>query len=114
MYFYTRALSYAKKNSLYEALAFANRGISFYNMEMYQESLNDLEFAIQRNIPNEFLPEAKNLLFECQQLTKRLSNPNAYVPKIELPRNDKFTRLAKSLTIKYNEEFGRFIAAKLF
>lgn len=110
--FYSRALCFAKVGSIFEGIAYGNRGTCFFQMGMFRKALKDFDSATNTNCPDQFLAQIQGYRIECQKLAKQRNQHSKRTPKMKLPVDKKIPCMANVLEIKGNKEFGRYIAAK--
>ncbi|XP_031631949.1 uncharacterized protein LOC116346156 [Contarinia nasturtii] len=65
---YNESLCYARYDSKNLGLAYANRSACFYQLEMYEECLADIEMAIKSGYPENFHWKLKNRKIDCQKM----------------------------------------------
>lgn len=108
---YNQALCFAEPDSIYEGLAYGNRGKCFYQLGFYHNALDDFKFSVQKKCPDEFLNDTHRLRAQCKKEAKNRYRVKTMVPKMKLPPNEQFPCMANVLDIKYINGYGRCVVA---
>lgn len=111
---YNESLCHAEGKSEAIGLAYANRSAVYYEMKLFEKSLNNIEFARHNGYP------VKNILIldkraeKClQQIqadgeVKKDDDPFDFI-QLKNEINPKLTFVSKCLELRRNEKFGRYI-----
>lgn len=87
--------------------AYANRSAVYFELKLYDKSINNIELALKNNFPK----ENEKILFErrekCRKMRKNSTQKNFF--KLSLPPNKKIPFIASCLEMKTNEKYGRLI-----
>lgn len=114
MEFYNRSLMFSEIGTDHVSLAYANRSACFFNLNMFDKCLIDIEYAKKANYPEKLMAKLDNRKAECIKLQHVLSIGTTKMirnPKLDFAANKHFPCMANVMEIKRNNEFGRFIAA---
>ncbi|XP_031619234.1 SET and MYND domain-containing protein 4-like [Contarinia nasturtii] len=112
MDFYSASLCFAEIGTENVALVYANRSSCFLSLKMYEKALIDIELAKQTNYPDRLLPKLEERRAKCLRLMEtEIIEQSQFEPKLSFQPHDRFNCLANVLDIKYNDQFGRFVAA---
>ncbi|XP_055326481.1 uncharacterized protein LOC129580260 [Sitodiplosis mosellana] len=113
MTWYNRSLSYAEIGSENVALAYSSRSACFFNMELYEKALIDIETAKSANVPEHLLVQLEQRQQECHELMQTAQKPKVTRDfKLSYEANKNFPCMVDVVEIKYNQEFGRHLVAK--
>lgn len=112
MEYYNQSLIFAEPGTENVGLAYANRSACFIEMQMYDKCLIDIELAEKENYPEKLREKLQKRKTECISLMQNHESKRYYnEPKLSFDGNKKFPCLANVLTIKKNDQFGRYIEA---
>lgn len=110
---YSRALCFAKRGTIFEGLAYGNRGLCYFQLGLYHSALTDFDSAAQKMCPEQFLSNIQDLRVECQKLAlKKAHRMKTRTPKMKLAADKQIPCMANVLEIKGNKTFGRCVIAK--
>lgn len=111
MEYYNQSLRFAEGGSENVALAYSNRSACFFKLNMFDESLADIELAKKEKLPKRLLPKLEQRQKKCFELLEMAKREPEYPPELDYPANKNFPPLANKVDIKCNEQFGRLLAA---
>lgn len=104
MEFYDRSLCFAPVDSKRMSILFAKRGFCFFNMEMYNNSLNDIEFALGMDHPQEIAATLYESRDNSIQMISKKSQRVSIVPALSFEADDKIPCMANVLELKRDAE----------
>lgn len=107
---YNRAICTATNvSSEFVGLAYANRSACFFELQMYENCLVDINLAKEAKFPQRLMAKLDNRRDKCLAFIKAGSHPIPFEPKLSFESHPKYTEMANVLEIKRNSEFGRHI-----
>lgn len=109
--FYDKSLKFAETGTKNVALAYSNRSASFFKMQMYKETLVDIELATNENLPADVAKKLQNRKTESIALLPTCEQPSEHLCGLNYKPDKNFPSMANVVEIKYNEEFGRHLVA---
>lgn len=112
MEYYNQSLIFAEPGTENVSLGYANRSACFLNMQMYDKCLIDIELAEKANYPERLRKKLEKRKAECLRMMQDHESKRYYAePKLSFDADVNFPCLANVLTIKKNEQFGRYVEA---
>lgn len=112
MNLYNKSVCFAENGSENVILAYANRAECFFQMQMYQEALNDIELTKCANMSSRLISKLDVIEQKChQQLAASNEMPSKCSIQLSFATNDNFPCMSNVLEIKSNKEFGRHLIA---
>lgn len=107
---YNKSLCHAEIASEHVSFAFGNRSLCFYEMEMFEECLTDIQFAKDANYPESLMYKLDNRKANCLARidVRNVSGPLKF-PILSFKADAKIPGLANILKINHNNQFGRHI-----
>lgn len=108
---YNESLCFASKENVNLGLAYANRSAVFFEMKLYEKSLNNIQMAVDHNYPKENLEVLKKREEKCESLmnqkVKLSSHWNFF--KLSEKQNKKIPFVIESLELNVNDKYGKHI-----
>ncbi|KAL7045419.1 hypothetical protein ACKWTF_002227 [Chironomus riparius] len=107
---YNQSLCYAESESENLGLAYANRSAVYFEIKLYDQSLNNIVLAEKNFYPKENLSILYQRRLKCEEFTRNESKK--YVQnyfKLSLPTNKKLPFVASCLKIENSKKYGRHI-----
>ncbi|XP_055308389.1 SET and MYND domain-containing protein 4-like [Sitodiplosis mosellana] len=109
---YNKSLCFAEVGTENVALAYSNRSACLFRVHMYNEVLIDIDLAIRAKLPAHLLPKLEQRKKDTLKLMSIIKRKEESKPKLSYIADKNFPCMANVVDIKYNEEFGRHLAAK--
>lgn len=112
---YNKSLRFATAGSENIGLSFANRSACFHRLQLYENSLTDIELARKANYPQNLMHKLDEREAHCSKMMKELAESNdakKMTFELNFPPSEKFPELANVLDVQNNDEFGKHIVAK--
>lgn len=108
---YNESLCYAENESENISLAYANRSAVYFEMKLYQRSLENIELARTHNYPIKNLEVLKIREEKCRDLMKNGFKESQDMPpfKLTYDPHKKYPSMANCLELKSDKKFGRYI-----
>lgn len=109
---YNASLCYAPHESESQGLAYANRSAVYFEMKLFNVSLNNIELAKKCGYPVKNISTLDRRAEKCrQQVENEVTKDEKSYDFIKLSRevNAKLPFVAKCLEMRENKKFGRFI-----
>lgn len=104
-------LSFAKKETADMGFAYGNRSACFFEMNMFDECLRDIEMAKKSNYPRNQLNKLELRAAKCRKFMNdtdfMLTLPKIREPKLSFNDHAKFAGVADCLKLQENVEYGR-------
>lgn len=104
MEFYDRSLCFAPVDSKRMSILFAKRGFCFFNMQMYNDSLIDIEFALGMDHPPEIAAKLYEFRDNSIQMISIKSQRLSIVPSLSFEADDEIPCMANVLELKTDME----------
>lgn len=106
---FNRSLCFAENGSDHIGLAYANRSACYFQLEMYKESLIDIELAKKANYPERLMPKLEKRKDECLKAIADGKQAEKHVPKLRYAPHAPFPGTANVLEMKVDRKNGRHI-----
>jgi tetratricopeptide (TPR) repeat protein len=111
---YNRAITYARTKS-YLSLGYAGRSAVFFEINCYEESLKNIEWARENGFSYDKLAKLKGREKKCNQYIMEGRRNVAEDPwnffKLSYPANEKIPWIVDCLEVRTTEKYGRGIYA---
>lgn len=110
--FYNKAICFAPNNSENLCIAYANRSAVYFQMEMFEECLVNINMVYKiNNYPNNLWDKLKQRENKCKAI---ISEDNPYddewkEPKLNFPPHDNVPYIANCLEMRRNQQYGNHI-----
>ncbi|XP_037032670.1 uncharacterized protein LOC119071743 [Bradysia coprophila] len=109
---YNKSLCFAENGTDAVSLAYASRSFCFFEFEMYDECISDIELAIQANCPEKSMKTLEIRKLICLKAMKTSAKRTPAKPQLSFASSDTIQSMANVLTIERNDKFGRHFKAK--
>lgn len=111
MAFYNCSISYAESDTESLAYALGNRSSCFFQLNLFQECLIDIERAKEAGYPSLQISKLNAREQECKEQLKQAKNNESYVrePQLDFDEHKEHRGVAGCLNIVKNEAFGRHL-----
>jgi uncharacterized FlaG/YvyC family protein len=110
---YNESLCYAESESENAGLAYANRSAVYFEMKIYDKSLNNIELARSHNYPEKNLHILMKREEKCKEMMKKQSTQSSLLSenffKLSHEAYANFKNIAKCLELKCDKKYGRYI-----
>lgn len=107
---YNESLCSSESTSEHRGHAYANRSAVYFELKLFDKSINNIELALKHNFPKENEEILLSRKEKCRKMGKNSSQKNFF--KLTFPSHEKMSSLANCLELKSNEKFGRHIVTK--
>jgi hypothetical protein len=114
---YNNCLRFATNKSIESSSAFVARAEIFYQFELYNECLENIElaFATKNNFTSALETKLNEMKVKCENINDTVNRGNCESKKLEFFKlshdpNAKIPFIADCLEVRENEVYGRFIA----
>uniref|UniRef100_A0A7G3B8L3 Putative zn2+-binding dehydrogenase nuclear receptor binding factor-1 n=1 Tax=Lutzomyia longipalpis TaxID=7200 RepID=A0A7G3B8L3_LUTLO len=106
---YNKSICFAvSKENL--SIGLANRSAVFFEMGMFAECLESIRLARERGYPERLKEKLERREAKChEELAKKPAKEEKFIPKIDLPVNEKIPFLARCLALRKDGAFGRHV-----
>lgn len=114
LWLYNRAIACADSKKL-ASKGYAKRSAVFLELKLYNECLQNIEWARQNGYPKEKLPKLKEREAKCKKLMKEPKEKREDLWdffKLSYPANEKIPWLVDRVEMRRTEKYGRGIYAK--
>lgn len=108
---YNRSLCFAEVASENVSIAYANRSACFFQMQMYENCLTDIQLAKEADYPVHLMPKLEKRESDCRKFMKTIARNEEFVPKLCCDADANFSGMANVLQIQCSDEFGRYVTA---
>ncbi len=107
---YNRALCHADINSEHMSFAYGNRSLCFYEMEMFDKCLTDIQLAKKANYPEDLVHKLNNREAKClERIAAGVETSSSILPKLSFDEHSDIPNMANILTVKNDDQYGRHI-----
>lgn len=111
---FNQALACAENGSNEIGLAYANRSACFFDLNMFDKCLVDIENAKKANYPTHLMHEMDARESKCKELMKDEKYKPVHFsivdePKLDFNEHEEHAGVANCLEIRKNAEFGRHV-----
>lgn len=117
---YNQSLCFAESDSEQIGLAYANRSAVYYELELFDNCLNNIRLAKMNKYPEKNIMKLENREVMClEKINNVPSNKvetvqlGAEFLKLSYQPNKKLPFIANCLEVKSDKKFGRFITSKV-
>lgn len=110
---YNKSLCYVEADSEHASFAFGNRSLCYFEMEMYAESLIDIQLAKDAKYPERLMQKLDNRKTVCLEKLE-LKNPRETLnlPKLSFDADSQIPNIANILKIKQDDQYGRHVVTE--
>lgn len=109
---FNKSLCYAENGTELVGLAYANRSLCYFQLEMYKKCLADIELAKRNHYPENLMGKLNKRKINCmEQMATADNQTEDRQPKLDFDPNEKFPCLADVVDIRKNSKYGRHIVA---
>lgn len=114
MELYNRAICAAKNvSSELVGIAYFNRSACFFELQMYEKCLVDINLAKEANLPQRLMCTIDKRRDDCLGFIEAGTQPVPFEPKLSFEAHPNFPEMANVLQIKRSKEFGLHVTATL-
>lgn len=111
---YNESICFAKNHSEkseHLSIAYANRSAIYYDLELYDICLHNIQLAKDCGYPERLLSKLVKREADCWEFMKKRKSQKRSMPTIELSHlpHEKVPYISNCLALKESENFGRFI-----
>lgn len=110
---YNQSVCFAESGSEQVGLAYANRSAVYYELQLFDNCLRNIQLAKQNKYPERNLKKLENreelCLEKINNVVHNMDTTAAEYLRLTLEPNPKFPFLAKCLELKCDNKFGRYI-----
>lgn len=110
---FNKGLSFAENGSEELGLAYANRSACFFQLNMLQECLTDIEMAKKSHYPAHLMHKLDARVSKCKDRMEsaqfNANQHNIREPVLSFGEHEKYAGVADCLEIQSNDKFGRHI-----
>lgn len=111
MKLYNKSICFAEDNC-HLSLAYANRSYCFFEMNLFDRCLVDIQYAIETHYPDNLLPKLEDRKQQCLKKLEIQPLSASIEPASSFEANNAFSCMTKKIQIEKNEIFGRLVTAK--
>lgn len=105
---YNESICYAQKDSEEISLAFANRSAVYFELELHDDCLKNIELAKKAAYPARLMDKLnKRLSLSMEQRTIKKSKYPLIEPELSFPSNSQVPFIANCLQLQKNAQYGR-------
>lgn len=104
---YNESLCFTKSKTEHAAFVFANRSAVYFEMKLYEKSLNNIELAIHNHYPESSMDVLTSRREKCLRGQKNLQVPKNNVFRLSSKENKKLSNIVNCLKLCENEKYGR-------
>ncbi|CAO1442530.1 unnamed protein product [Diamesa hyperborea] len=118
---YNKSLVFSEPGSESLGLAYANRSATYYEMELYENSLNNIQLAKDNRYPVRNMEKLEIREQKCLEMINNPTNPHKDLTKavgqeffeLSYQANEKIPFIADCLELEKSPLFGRYITTKV-
>ncbi|CAO1430277.1 unnamed protein product [Diamesa serratosioi] len=118
---YNKSLSFSLPGSESLGMAYANRSATYFEMEMYENCLNNIRLARNNGYPSKNLWKLSIREEKCMSMMSISNVPSKYMSsavgkeffKLSYPANKTMPFVVDCLELQQDDVFGRFITTKI-
>lgn len=106
---FNNALTLAETNSIELSLAYANRSVCFYNLNMYEECLTYIDLAKKSDYPEPLISKLEACASDCEyslRIQRKAAFSSIRVPSLSFNEHKTYKGVADCLKIEKTEDFG--------
>lgn len=109
--YFNKCVCFAE-NRLTASLAYANRGICFLNLNLFNECLIDVELAVNAGYPADMLPKLHEQRTVCLEKMENIPPRRPFKPQLSFEADKTVHCLAKIVLLARDETFGRHLVTR--
>lgn len=115
MHNYTKALCYAEIGTANVSMALENRAQCFFQMKQYDQTMIDIDLALDAGCTKVLMLNLQKLRDDCQKMKssdKCMQKDHERLYQLDFQEHPKYPCLANVVDVQKNAKFGRHVVAK--